>query len=188
METHFEIYKCRDCENGTCRTYKCNNCIDQENLFSFDVKKYDEPYPPISCSGCYDDKAPICSNCAFICKGCYDFCCKKYHFTEICPTCDAEFCDKEEWEFSKCIGCNRTNCSFCKYVLCSYFKTWIDCSEYNACKFCYSSTIMQYYKDPIQYMSCMKIINLLKNKSNLCMPIYIIQIIAMFLNNCDVSQ
>ena len=185
MQTYFQTFKCRDCENGICATIKCNHCIDQENLFSVDLKKYDKAYPPISCSKCVDDdddEAPICSNCSFICKGCLDFFCKQHHLKEICPTCDAQYCDKKEWEFSKCIGCNQQNCSFCKTVLCSYFQTWIDCGEYNGCKFCYSSNIMQYYQDPFQYKSCMKIANMLRNKYS-SIPIHITQIIAMFLNN-----
>ena len=199
METYFETFKCRDCKTGICATIKCNHCIDEENSFSIEpyLKQYDEPYPLISCSKCVDDASIICSNCSFICKGCLDVFCKQYHLTEICPTCDAEYCPKEEWEFSTCIGCNRINCSCCKYILCSYFKTWIDCGEYNACKFCYSSNIMQHYQDPFLYKSCMKITNMLlkKNKKYLSIfifiPIHIIQMIAMFLNNssdvCDVS-
>ena len=185
MKKDFQSFNCRDCKNGSCTTIKCHNCIDKENLFSLNHKKYDVTYPPIYCDRCMDDddnnNAPICSNCSFICKGCLDFYCKQQHLKQICPTCNAQYCDKEEWEFSNCIACNRINCSFCKTVFCFYFQTWIDCSEYNGCKFCYSSNIMQYYEDSDQYKSCMRIVNNI-NK-HLSLPIHIIQIIATFLND-----
>ena len=191
METYFQIFKCRDCQIPRCATIRCHQCIDEENLY-FDEeepKQYDKSYPPNSCATC-DDDAPICSNCLYFCKSCLDYYCKQHHLRDICSTCESEYCPLEEVEFSTCIGCNQTSCSCCKLILCSYFGKWINCVEYNACKLCYSSNIMQHYQDPFRYRSFMKITNMLKNKY-LSMPIHIIQIIAMFLNNpddCDVSQ
>ena len=186
MNQDFQLFPCRDCKNVKCTSIKCYNCIDEENLYSLDPKQYDKSYSINSCVRC-DDDTPICINCSFICKGCLDFFCKKHHLKQICATCDAEYCDQEEWEFSMCIGCDRINCSFCKTVLCSYFQTWIDCDEYNGCRFCYCSNIMKFYEDADQYKSCMKIANRLNkeyfNQFSIFIPIHIIQIIAMFLNN-----
>ena len=182
MEKYFEKFDCRDCENG-CLTIKCNNCIDKENYYCFDEKKkYHLSYPPVSCRKCDDDdKQPICSNCSFICKGCLDWFCKQHHLKQICPTCNAEFCDKQECEFSICIGCNQKICSYCKFVLCSELKIWIDLREYDICRFCFCIDVFKYYPEISEHKSCMEIINMLKKY--LKIPINIIEMIAIFSNN-----
>ena len=183
MEKNFKKFKCRDCNGGICVTIKCNNCIDEENLFSYPPKNYQVPYPAVSCIICSfsDDTCSICPNCSFICKGCLDFYCKRYHLKQICPTCGSEYCDKEEWDFSVCIDCNQIICTFCKSVLCPDFGKRIDCGElYDVCRSCYSVNISKYYPETATYKSCIKIINILKEY--LSIPRNIIEIIAIFVN------
>ena len=184
MEKHFEKFQCRDCQNE-CLSIRCKNCIDEENLFNFNPKMYDTSYPPETCKKCYylrdaQQQQPICLNCSFICKGCLDYFCKQYHLKQICPTCSAEFCDKREWKFSVCIGCNKKICSNCKSVLCSEFG-WIYLEDYDVCRYCYSSDILKCYPEIEDYKSCMEIIKLL-NKYLECLPIKIIEKIALFAN------
>ena len=42
MNQDIQSFKCRNCKNEGSTSIKCYACIDEENLYSFDLKKHDK--------------------------------------------------------------------------------------------------------------------------------------------------
>lgn len=198
METNFKRYKCNDCYNGYCSNIQCESCIKQSNAESIYVRKVDEPNRMRTCCKCttyHRDCNPRCLNCLFICKGCYEYFCKKMHRECICNKCGAEFCSKAEAEFVICAGCNETVCNACNSILYKFngITQWIPCGEFfNVCNSCLNLSILDQYgtdEDVPCYKSCHESLKHLERHESLQMfPTNVLVLLVLYSHDCELND
>ena len=187
MRNDFMRFHCPDCNDGTCSSMQCVKCTEKSNRWSIEpTRKINESNPMIVCCECVKDGdfTSKCFRCMFICKGCFEYFCRKRHRGSICGKCGEEFCLKQEQDLRVCPDCQESVCGFCRCTHCDIKgkSIWVDVGDlYGICRLCLNKEIMHQYKCPGCYQACRQMLKNLNDCHSLQdIPVNILTQISIY--------